>query len=86
MGTNSMEVIITPSLSYVEYLNISPQRAAPLFIRNILPEYRITGILGVGGSADVFSGTDRDGNPVAIKVPQMKFDETTVTRQSASPR
>ena len=71
-----MSTRIVPSNSYVPFLSPPVPRPAPDHIKDILPDYRITEVLGSGGFADVYAGTDRKGNNVAIKIPQVKFDKT----------
>ena len=48
---------------------------APPAVRNILPGYIITHKLGSGGFATVYRAMDKDGEPVAIKLPKF-LDET----------
>ena len=48
---------------------------APPAIRNILPGFVITHKLGSGGFATVYRAMDKDGEPVAIKLPKF-LDET----------
>ena len=67
---------IVPSDSYVHFLVPPIQQGAPDYIKNVLPEYRITHLLGSGGFADVYEGSDPNGWGVAIKVPQFKMDKT----------
>ena len=67
---------IVPSDSYVRFLVPPVKEPAPDYIKNALPEYRITHLLGSGGFADVYEGSDPDGLGVAIKVPQFKMGKT----------
>lgn len=67
---------IVPSDSYIRFLTPPQPCPAPENVRNILSEYRLTYLLGSGGFADVYAGTDGNGRDIAIKIPQMKFDTT----------
>ena len=67
---------IVPSDSYVRFLVPPIEQPAPEYVKNALPEYRITHLLGSGGFADVYEGSDPDGKGVAIKVPQFKMGKT----------
>ena len=71
-----MTTRIVPSDSYIQFLVPPVTQPAPDYIKNALPEYRITHILGSGGFADVYEGSDPDGWGVAIKVPQFKMGKT----------
>ncbi|MDP6154968.1 MAG: SUMF1/EgtB/PvdO family nonheme iron enzyme [Candidatus Thermoplasmatota archaeon] len=69
----------TPSDSFVGFLTPPPQKTAPDYVRKILPGFKITYILGSGGSADVYAAEDGDGGEIAIKIPHQKFDNTIDT-------
>jgi len=71
-----MPTRIVSSDSYVRFLVPPIKQPAPEYVKNTLPEYRITHLLGSGGFADVYGGSDPDGLAVAIKVPQFKMDKT----------
>jgi len=71
-----MAARIAPSDSYVRFLVPPIKQPALAHIKKALPEYRITHLLGRGGFADVYEGTDSDGLGVAIKVPQFKMEKT----------
>jgi len=76
MNMNSPTI---PSDSYVRFLTPPPPKTAPDYVREILPGFRITHILGSGGSADVYAAEDKDGKEIAIKIPHQKFDNTIDT-------
>jgi len=71
-----MDEIVTTSTSYVPFCIIPPKRSVSDEVRNIIPDYEITGLIGRGGTAEVYSATGPNDSHVAIKIPQMKFDAT----------
>ena len=71
-----MSPIITPSDSYVNHLSPPYRRPVPMHIKKLLSDHRIMHLIGSGGFANVYEGTNIDGLAIAVKVPQVKFDET----------
>ena len=69
----------TPSDSFVGFLTPPPPKTAPDYVREVLPGFKITQILGSGGSADVYAAEDKEGKEIAIKIPHQKFDNTIDT-------
>ena len=67
---------IAPSDSFIRFLVPPVEKPVPMHITNIIPSYRITHLLGSGGSADVYKALDENGKSVAIKIPLMKIDAT----------
>ena len=61
---------IIPSDSYIRYISLPTIQPAPNHVRNILPDYEITHILGVGGFATVYKAIGPSGKPVSIKIPR----------------
>jgi len=61
---------IKPSDSYVRYLHLPSLPPAPDHVRNLLPEYEITHVLGIGGYAKVYKAIGPKGKEVALKVPK----------------
>ena len=62
--------LIMLSNSYVRYLTLPSLPPAPEHLRNLLPEYEITHILGSGGYATVYKAIGPRGKKVALKVPK----------------
>ena len=71
-----MSTQIKPSDSYTSFLAEPIRKPAPEHIKKLLPKYRIIHFLGAGGFADVYEGTDENGERVAVKVPQFKMEKT----------
>ena len=71
-----MPTRIVPSDSYVRFLAPPIKQPAPVHIKKLLADYRIMHLIGSGGFANVYEGTNIDGVGVAVKIPQIKFDET----------
>ena len=71
-----MKKQIIPSNSYVCFLAPPTKQPASDHIKNSLSEYHITHLLGSGGFADVYEGTNSENIGVAIKVPQFKMGKT----------
>jgi len=65
---------ITQSDSFVSFLPPPPPKPAPENIRNLLPDYQVDHLLGSGGFADVYKGTDKNGKELALKIPKMDGD------------
>ena len=61
---------ITPTDSYTRYLALPSLPPAPDHVRNLLPGYEITHILGVGGFAKVYKAIGTFGKQVALKIPR----------------
>ena len=68
---SSMDSPIAQSDSFVDFLPAPPPEPAPENLRNLLPDYRIDYLLGVGGFADVYKGVDKEEKEVALKIPKM---------------
>ncbi len=66
-----MKPTIITSDSYRKHLSPPPPQLAPDHIKSILPNHKITHILGIGGFATVYKAIDTDGREVAVKVPRM---------------
>ncbi len=62
--------MITPTDSFKQSFALQQLRVAPDRVRQIIPEYKITHILGVGGNAVVYLALDSKGYNVALKVPK----------------
>ena len=75
-AVDHMDEIVTTSASYIPFCIMPPKRAVTDKVRNIIPDHEITGLIGRGGTAEVYTGTGPNDSHVAIKVPQMKFDST----------
>ncbi len=71
-----MDEIVTTSASYVPFCIMPPKRSVSAEVRKVIPDYEITGLIGRGGTAEVYSANGPNDCQVAIKVPQMKFDST----------
>ena len=67
---------IVPSDSYKEFLTPLIEKPASKYIKELLPNFRITHLIGSGGFAKVYKGTDHETRKVGVKVPQTKIDET----------
>ena len=65
-----MSPAIVPSDSYARYLSLPSLPPAPEHVRNLLPEYKITHILGTGGFAKVYRAIGHGGKKVALKIPK----------------
>ena len=71
-----MNSTIIPANSYVEFLSSPHRKPAPNHIKNIIPNYHISNLIGSGGFANVYEGTNAEGLNVGIKVPQINFEDT----------
>ena len=71
-----MNSIITHFDSYIKHLSTPHRRPVPLHIKKLLLDHRIMHLIGSGGFANVYEGTNIERLAVAVKVPQVKFDET----------
>ena len=67
------ETRIKPSDSYSKFLVHSKPRPAPESIKKLFPNLKITHHIGSGKFADVYKGTSPDGQPIAIKIPQIEI-------------
>ena len=74
-----MNSTIVPANSYVEFLSSPHRKPAPKHIKNIIPNYHISNLIGSGGFANVYEGTNTEGFSVGIKVPQINFEDTVDT-------
>ena len=54
----------------MSYLSLPSLRPAPDYVKNLLPDYEITHILGVGGYAKVYKAIGPKGKEYALKVPK----------------
>jgi len=72
-----MSPIITPSDSYVQHLSLPSLQPALDHVKNLLQDYQITHILGVGGFAKVYKAIGPFGKEVALKIP--KTDDIMAT-------
>ena len=72
-----MSPTIVPSDSYVQHLSPPSLQPAPEHVKNLLIDYRITHILGVGGFARVYKAIGSFGKEVALKIP--KTDDIMAT-------
>ena len=71
-----MSTQIQLSDRYVGYLVSPKEKPAPEHIKKLLRKYRITHILGSGGFADVYKGSNAEGQAVAVKVPHFQTEKT----------
>ena len=65
-----MAPTVTPTDSYTRYLSLPSLQSAPDHVRNLLPDYEITHVLGVGGFAKVYKAIGTFGKQVALKIPR----------------
>ena len=63
-------VQIVPSDSYVAFLSPPAPKPVPDHIKDILPDYKITQVLGSGGFAKVYKAIGSFGKEIALKIPK----------------
>jgi len=71
-----MVILISCSDEYIKYLSSFTRKPAPEYVKKLFPQYRITQLIGSGGFAEVYIGTNSDGQGIAIKVPHFIMGET----------